>query len=420
MLVFKFGGASVKDAEGVRNLSKILELYRDEELAVVVSAMAKTTNALECLTRSYYNQSGDTREIFEGIKDFHYTVLDGLFGNKNHIGYQKVDSLFMELANHLQKPPTMHYDFDYDQIVPFGELVSTTIISEYLISQNINTQWIDIRKCLKTDDNFREGNVLWELTDDLVKQTFHFNNQKLYITQGFLGSTINNLTTTLGREGSDYTGAVLAYILNAEKLVIWKDVPGVLNADPKWFEDTELLPKVSYMDAIELAYYGASIIHPKTIQPLQNKKIPLQVKSFLDHGKPGTLVGDDQYERLIPSFIFKMDQVLIQIQSMDFSFIAEKNLGAIFGIFSRHGLRINLMQNSAVSFMVCVNNDQDRLPLVIKDLKGHFKVSTENGLELVTIRYFDNATISRVLVNKEKLLEQRGKTTIQMVIRNKS
>lgn len=418
MLVFKFGGASVKDAAGVKNLLKILKKYKEEELLVVVSAMEKTTNALEDLTRLYVTQSMNAREKFNEIKAFHLSILEELFINADPGAFTKIDNLFKDLANQLQKPPTMNYDFDYDQIVPFGEILSTTILAEYLNYQSINIEWVDVRGCLKTDDNYREANILWDISEELVKRTFQFPERKLYITQGFLGSTINDLSTTLGREGSDYTGAVLAYMLNAEKLVIWKDVPGVLSADPKWFDETELLPKVSYMDAIELAYYGASIIHPKTIQPLQKKNIPLLVKSFLDQDKPGTLVGNDQYERLIPSFIFKMDQVLVQIQSKDFSFIAEKNLGDIFTVFSRHGLKINLMQNSAVSFMVCVNNDQERLPKVIEDLKDHFHIHATPNLELVTIRYFDDATISRVLVNKEKLLEQRGKTTIQMVIRN--
>jgi aspartate kinase len=275
---------------------------------------------------------------------------------------------------------------------------------------------MDIRESLKTDNKFREGKVDWELSAELVQRNFVFNGNHLYLTQGFLGSTINNLTTTLGREGSDYTAAILAYLLDAEKVVIWKDVPGVLNADPKWFDDTVLLEHLSYQDAIELAYYGASVIHPKTIQPLKKKGIPLQVKSFLKYEHEGTTVGLDDYERLIPSFIFKMDQVLMHISARDFSFITEDYLSMILGSFARNGLKINLMQNTAISFQVCVNRDENRLARVINDLGEHFNVETESKLELVTIRYFDQATIERVTLGKRIILEQHNRTVAQMVM----
>jgi aspartate kinase len=260
--------------------------------------------------------------------------------------------------------------------------------------------------------------VEWDISDKLIRNRFDFINNHLYVTQGFIGSTVSNLTTTLGREGSDYTAAILAYILSAESVTVWKDVPGVLNADPKWFDDTVRLEKISYLDAIELAYHGTSVIHPKTIQPLKNKGIPLYVKSFIHPDDPGTVIGNLEYDKLIPSFIFKMDQVLIHVHPTDFSFIAEDNLEKIFRCFAGYGLRINLMQNSAVSFDVCVNNDLSRIPFVLSDLEKDFRVTSTTGLELITIRYYDDETIKRVLVNKDLLLSQKTKSTIQMVVRD--
>jgi aspartate kinase len=278
---------------------------------------------------------------------------------------------------------------------------------------------MDIRRSLKTDNTWREAIIDWELSTTLVNKHFVFNGEKILITQGFLGSTINDQSTSLGREGSDYTAAVLAHMLRAESITIWKDVSGVLNADPKYFDDTILLDKLSYLDAIELAYFGTSVIHPKTIKPLQNKNINLHVRSFLDPDAPGTLVGNLSYENLIPSFIFKMDQVLIRISPLDFSFINENNLQEIFGILSAHGMKINLMQNSAISFKMIVNNDKRKLREVVDALEEKFKVAYQTGLELVTIRYFDESTIDRVMINKELILEQRGIQNIELLIRDK-
>lgn len=417
MLVFKFGGASVKNAEAVKNIVKILKLYK-EKLVVVISAMAKTTNALEGLMSKYFNAEEGTAEALKQISDFHYEIVEELFPQKDHKIYKELSKLLEGLQNRISQPPSLNYDYDYDQIVSYGELLSTTIVAAYLQDEGIRARWMDVRLSLKSDDTFREGRINWELSTDMVQKNFVFSDDDILITQGFLASTVNNQTTTLGREGSDYTAAILAYILEAEKVVIWKDVPGVLNADPKWFDETELLSHLSYRDAIELAYYGASVIHPKTIQPLKQKGINLQVKSFLNPEKEGTLVADKDYDKLIPSFIFKMDQVLIFISPRDFSFIAEDNLALILEKFAKNGFRINLMQNSAVSFMVCVNNDQSRLPRVVRELEEYFQISWENSLELITIRYYDEETIARVLVNKEKILEQRSKETIQIVVKD--
>lgn len=418
MRVFKFGGASVNSAEAVKNMAEILRQQREHgPLTVVVSAMGKTTNALEEVARLFFNEKNYSG-AFAKVKDYHSQIVAGLFPEEKHPFRQEFDLLFEELAGILRKQPSLNFDFDYDQIVSYGEIISTKIVAAYLNEAGIKTRWVDIRKCLKTDNTYREAVVDWELSTNLVKKAFAPNSEQILLTQGFIGSTINNLTTTLGREGSDYTAAILAYILDAESVTIWKDVPGVLNADPKWFDNCVRLDQLSYLDAIELAYYGATVIHPKTIKPLQNKNIRLHVKSFLNPKDPGTIIGDVSYESLTPSFIFKMDQVLIHISPLDFSFIAEDKLRTIFGYFSKHGMKINLMQNSAVSFQVCVNNDQTRIPNLLNDLRQDFKVSFDTGLELITIRYYDDSTIKRVLVNKDLILEQRSKRTIQMVVKD--
>ena len=420
MLVFKFGGASVKNAAAVRNIAEILRKYK-ENIVVVLSAMGKTTNALEQITDNYVNgKKTELEKNFENLRAYHYYIIKGLFEDEKHRVYDNVKEIFTIMRAKFEQPPTLDYDYDYDQIVCNGELLSTIIVSAYLNEAGIKTEWMDIRQSLKTDKRYREAEVDWELTEQLVKKNFRFNSNHLFLTQGFLGGTRNNLSTTLGREGSDYTAAILAYVLDAEKVVIWKDVSGVLNADPKWFDETVLLEHLSYHDAIELAYYGASVIHPKTIQPLKKKSIPLHVKSFVDPELNGTLVGIEDYEKLIPSFIFKMNQVLIHISARDFSFITEDSLSVIIAAFARHGLKINLMQNTAISFQVCVNQDVNRLNRVISELEEMFNLDTEDGLELVTIRYYDQATIDRVTVNKEIILEQHNRKVAQMVMKDLS
>lgn len=408
----------MKSAEAVKNIVSILERY-SKETVIVVSAMGKTTNALEAIIDHFFNKrEKKLKEAYNTLRDYHMEVLEGLFPDKGHKAYVDIGELFDELADRLAQEPTMNYDFDYDQVIGYGEMLSTKIIAHYLNSAGLRTKWVDVRKSLKTDNTFREGRVDWDVSTRLVKKNFAFNGENFLITQGFLASNKNNQTVSLGREGSDYTAAILAHMLKAESVTIWKDVPGVLNADPKYFDDTILLEKLSYLDAIELAYYGTSVIHPKTIKPLQNKNINLYVKSFVDPDAPGTLVGNLAYEKLVPSFIFKMDQVLIRISPHDFSFIAEDNLEIIYGILYKHGLKINLQQTSAVSFQVIVNNDKRKVRSVVDELEEHFKVSYETGLELVTIRYFDDETIERVMINKTLLLEQRGVQNIQLVVRD--
>ena len=419
MVVFKFGGASVKSAGAVRNIAGILEHYDKEQIVVVVSAMGKTTNALERIVEHYAgrNKKGLSTEL-DRLREYHMGIVEGLFEKKKHPVYADMERIFGELTVQLEKEPTLNYDFDYDRLICYGEILSTRIIHHYLELSGLPVKWLDIRRSLKTDSTWREGRVDWELSAQLVTRHFTFEDARILITQGFLGSNINDETTSLGREGSDYTAAILAYILKPESVTIWKDVPGVLNADPKYFDDTILLEKLSYLDAIELAYFGTSVIHPKTIKPLQNRNINLYVRSFVDHAAPGTLIGNLAYEKLTPSFIFKMDQVLIRTSPHDFSFINEDNLEEIFGIMNRHGMRINLMQNSAISFLTIVNNDKRKLRLVVDDLEENYKVSYQTGLELVTIRYFDQSTIDRVMINKELILEQRGVHNIQLLVRD--
>ncbi len=419
MIVFKFGGASVKSAGAVRNIVEILKRYREEKIVVVVSAMGKTTNAIERIIEHYTARKSERlKQEFKSLKANHLEVLNGLFEDKDHKVFADVEELFGDLADRLAKEPTLNYDFDYDQLICYGELLSTTIISHFLNSSDIPTRWMDIRRSLKTNNTWREAKVDWELSNQLVNEHFTFNGERIMITQGFLGSTINDQTTSLGREGSDYTAAILAYMLKAENVTIWKDVPGVLNADPKYFDDTILLEKLSYLDAIELAFFGTGVIHPKTIKPLQNKNINLHVKSFVEPDAPGTLVGNLSYSKLTPSFIFKMDQVLIRTSPLDFSFINEGNLEEIFGIFSKHGMKINMMQNSAISFKIIVNKDKRKLRLVTDELEEKYKVDYQTGLELVTIRYFDQSTIDRVMINKELIMEQRGVQNIELLIRD--
>ena len=424
--VFKFGGASVKDADSVRNVAEILQKNAPEKLVVIVSAMGKTTNALEKVLTAWYENDERLTAFLQDVISYHEEIIKALFPDKNHPVYFKTDLLFGELEGNLSTLPTLNYDFDYDQVVSFGELISTTIISEFLINQSFNCQWFDVRELIRTDETWREGKVEWETTGSQIKaKVSSFLNSTeskpiIAITQGFLGATAEGATTTLGREGSDYTASVFAYVLQAEEMVIWKDVPGLLNADPKYFSITEKLASISYREAIELAYYGATVIHPKTIKPLQNKDIPLRIKSFVDPLSEGTLIHQNtSADSLIPSFIFKVNQVLISISARDFSFIDEQSLSEILAVFASNSIHISLMQNSAISFSVCVDFNERRLSQLFEALGKDYKVRYNTGLELITIRHYDQATIDRVLEDgKTVLLEMRSRLTAQFVVKN--
>ena len=428
MKVFKFGGASVKDAEAVKNVATILKRYPNENIVVVVSAMGKVTNALERLTNAFFysekNKTNGTENaalVLEEIKKYHFDIIGQLFPDKNHSIYNEINNVFVELDWAIEDKPSHSYDHEYDQIVSIGEIVSTKIVAAYLNQVGIKSIWRDVRDFIQTDNTYREGRVNWELTQSLIDKNLTSALSKgegVVVTQGFIGGTSENFTTTLGREGSDYSAAIIAYTTDAENVTIWKDVQGVLNADPKWFAETKKIEHLSYQDAIELAYYGATIIHPKTIKPLQNKKIPLYVKSFLNPGETGTIINEDQSQLPVPCFLFKVDQVLLSISPKDFSFIVEENFSSIYKLFAEKQVKINMMQNSAISFSVCIDNDVHKLADLIKTLQKEYRVLYNENLELITIRYYDQATIDRVTLDKKVLLEVKSRYTVQLVVQN--
>lgn len=416
MKIFKFGGASVKDAAGVKNLVSVLEKVGYKDTLVVVSAMGKSTNALEEIIEQYFQDKTKTPAALLPLKEYHLQVVNDLFQEQKAEVVAVVHELFEELHTFLKSNKSPDYSFVYDQVVSFGELLSTTIIHYFLLNQGMDSFWLDARNCIKTDDYYRAANLNWELTQSNIQS--QIGTASLVITQGFIGSNSNNFTTTLGREGSDYSAAIFGYALNAESVTIWKDVPGVLNGDPREFQNTQLLHQISYREAIELAFYGASVIHPKTLQPLQRKEIPLFVKSFENPLESGTSVSKGKtLDPHIPCYIVKKDQVLIRLSSIDFSFIVEENISYIFGLLHEYQMPVELIQNSAISFSVCVNNKYKRLDELIMVLRSRFNVDVTEGVDLFTIRHFD--TKASQFINqkgKQVLLEQRTSETAQFVI----
>ena len=418
MKVFKFGGASVNSAESVKNAIDIIKMFIADNPLIVVSAMGKTTNAFEELLFANYNHTSQISEKFDAIANFHKQIIQELFSDKSHKVYKDFFSLLDEIKKTLITAENTNFDYEYARLVSYGEIISTTIFAHYLNFQGIKTLWKDTRTFIKTDSNFRDASVDWEITEKYTKQELPTNDEFLYVVQGFIGSNQENETTTLGREGSDYTAAILAYILDAEEVVVWKDVPGLLNADPKCFDDTKKIDVIDYSEAIELAFYGASIIHPKTIKPLQNKDIPLQIRSFLNPLENGSIVKNiKDFKTDIPYYIYKPAQVLLSLSVKDFSFIAEEHLHQIFGCFAQNHIKINLMQNSAISFSVCIDYDALRLECIKEILKKDFKVKYNENVELITLRYYNPDIIEKVLKGKTILLEQRSRITLQMVVR---
>lgn len=415
MRVFKFGGASVKDADGIKNVVEVLKKVGHANTILVVSAMGKTTNAMEAIVDAYFDDKIRIIDKIDAVVDYHHGIIENLFPNPQHRIYKEIKTLVEEVKGFLAWNKSPKYNFVYDQVVGYGELISTTIISIYLEEIGIKNQWLDVRKYIKTDNNYRDTTVSWERTQENISQ---IDRNILNITQGFLGSDENNFTTTLGREGSDYTAAILAYCLNADSVTIWKDVPGVLNADPRYFKETQLLNNISYREAIELAFYGASVIHPKTLQPLQRKEIPLLVKSFLNPMEKGTTVGKGiGIEPEVPCFIVKKDQVLMKLSSLDFSFIVEDSISELFKLFHEHKMKVDLIQNSAISFSVCVDNKFGGLQQLLDQLKSKFKVVHHEGVSLYTIRHFNSKALESLQNGYEILLEQRGKETVQLVVK---
>ena len=416
MKVLKFGGASVKDAAGVKNLVHVLNTVGIQDTLVVVSAMGKTTNALERIIEVYFEDKKKVNQEILILKEFHLQIINELFESKTAKVVRAVQEYFDELIDFLKRNKAPNYNFVYDQVVSYGELLSTAIIHHYFEHQGWKSYWLDARACIKTDDYYRAANLNWEATQQEVQS--HVKGKSLVITQGFIGSSSNNFTTTLGREGSDYSAAIFAYALNAESVTIWKDVPGVLNGDPRVFKETKLLHQISYREAIELAFYGASVIHPKTLQPLQRKEIPLFVKSFENPEDTGTAVSKGKtLDPMIPCFIIKKDQVLIRLSSIDFSFIVEENISYIFGLLHEYQMPVELIQNSAISFSVCVNNKYKRLEELVLVLRSRFKVEVKEQVDLFTIRHFDTKALASIRKNgKQILLEQRTEETAQFVM----
>jgi len=415
MKVFKFGGASVSTAEAVRNSVNILKLYPCNKV-LVISAMDKITNALEIVARKYFNQDPEMWSAFQDVKNYHDGIVAELWGEPTEL--PEVEKLFNQLIIRIKGDRSLNFDYEYDQIVAFGELLSTQIISLYYNKIGIKNRWVDVRNCLKTDDQFREANINWELSTRLAKRQFTFESDDLYITQGFIGGTLTNQTTTLGREGSDYTAGVLANLLDAEEVCIWKNVPGILNADPDFFSDTQKLDELSYKEAIELSYSGAKVIHPKTIKPLQNKNIPLFVKSFLEPEKSGTIIHAVEHPlELVPVIIMKKNMALITLTPNDFSFISINSVSDVFSLFAKYRLRVGLIQQSALDLSLAFDEPEQGIENLISQLQQKFEVKYNTGLDLVTIRYYLPETITQIESGRKIYVEQKSRRTARILLK---
>jgi aspartate kinase len=416
MKVYKFGGASVKDAVGIKNLAEIVS-NETGNLVVVVSAFGKTTNALEDVLKASLDNESDYNGLLDKIHIMHLSVVNDLFG-ENSEAKELIENSFGILQDYLSNGGKGRYDYEYDQLVSYGEIWSTIVAAEYLKKCFTDVEWVDIRETLITDERHRDANILWKESSDRVKEVFNFKRKRIYVTQGFIGGTIDGQTTTLGREGSDYTAAILANILDAESVVVWKDVPGILNADPKWYHDALKLDEISYKEAVEMTFSGAKVIHPKTIKPLHNKNIPLYVRSFLSPGEQGTLITDDPViKKIIPVFIKKEDQILISLLPNDFSFVMGDNLSMIFNYFVQHGIKVNLVEASAVSLDVCVDDERLKVDDLIDDLKSEFSAVYNDNVEMLSIRHYSPEAMTRITSGREILLEQRTRTTARFVVR---
>lgn len=416
MRVFKFGGASVKDADGIKNVYSVLEQVGHEDVLLVISAMGKTTNALEAVIKNYVDKSAELQASVQEVKKYHIQILLDLFEDDSHEAFAAVNRIFADLEAFLRNNKSPNYNFVYDQVVSLGEVISTTIVSHYFNHRGLKNQWVDVRELIKTDNTYRDALVDWETTQKNISR--NIKKKSLNITQGFLGYDDNHFTTTLGREGSDYTAAIFAYCLNAESVTIWKDVPGVLNADPRYFENAVLLNQISYREAIELAFYGATVIHPKTLQPLQRKEIPLYVKSFVNPLLPGTCVSKGaDLEPQTACFIVKKGQLLLSLSSLDFSFIMEENISEIFALLHKYRIKVSLIQNSAISFSVCVEDKFGNFNELKAVLSKKFKVTYNENVSLYTIRHFNEKSEDAVSKNKQVLVKQISRETLQLVTR---
>ena len=419
MKVFKFGGASLKDAAGVKNVASILQRYKNDQLVIVVSAMGKTTNALEEVVDAHAKQTGKAQELYDALKERHYAIMRELFDEGDDV-FSAVNDTFVEGDWVLDDKPADNYDYMYDQIVCVGELVSSRIVAAYLNKTGLKTHWLDARDVVATDNTYREGWVIWDKTKANAQKIVPpiLAGGSFVVTQGFIGSTSENFTTTLGREGSDYSAAIFSFCLDADSMSIWKDVPGVLNADPRLFENTVKLDRLSYKEAIEMTYYGAQVIHPKTIKPLQNKNIPLYVKSFLDPDAPGTEISSDTEDNYPPIVVVEKNQALLHISTLDYSFVAEQHMARLFRKAADLRIFVNMMQNTAISFTICVPNVPDRVRQFIREISDEFKVKMEEGLELITVRHYTQEAIDNLKKGKIVLFEERIRNTMHMVVKN--
>jgi aspartate kinase len=420
MKVFKFGGASVDGIERIRHVGKIIAEYRGEKLVIVISAIGKTTNALEKVAEAFYASKTETAlELFNVIKQSHLNFAKYLLVRNYNETLEQLSHFFTEIEWLLHDKPVRDYDYYYDQIVCIGELLSTAIISAYLNETGIANQWLDVRDIFRTDNNFRDANINWEITGRQVTNILLplLEGKDIVITQGFIGSTDENESTTLGREGSDYTAAVFANLLNADSQTIWKDVEGIMNADPKKFKAAQLISELNYNEIIEMAYYGAQVIHPKTIKPLQNKGIPLFVKSFTNSSLPGTIIHAKHVKGLPPVIVLKEKQVLMQFNARDFSFIGEHAVGELFHLFEQAKIKPNLTQNGAISFLCCLDDHEEKIERIASEASMLFDVEVEKGLTLLTIRHYTEELLRSMLTDKKTVLRQEFHQTVQVLMK---
>ena len=420
MQVFKFGGASVNSIDRIKQVAEILKQYRDEKILVVISAMGKTTNALEKVVDAFVdNKSAEALLLFEAIKQQHINTSKYLVTKNQQSLNEQLVNIFTEVEWLLHDKPLQDYDYYYDQVVCAGELLSTAIVSAYLNEEGILNTWIDERDIIRTDDNFRDAIINWDFTSKKIKEEILplFNSKNIVITQGFIGATDENESTTLGREGSDYTAAVFANLLPAESQTIWKDVEGVMNADPKQFPKAQFIRELNYDEIIEMAYYGAQVIHPKTIKPLQNKGIPLLVKCFLDASLPGTIIHDQHLHHLPPIIVLKEKQVLLHLHSQDFSFVGEKPISRLYEILGEIKIKPNLIQTGAVSLVVCLDDRPDKIEKLALAAADLFEVKVEKGLTLLTIRHYKEDILNELTAGKQVVLRQQSEETVQVLMK---
>jgi aspartate kinase len=416
MKVYKFGGASVREASGIKNLAAIVAAEKGK-LLIVVSAFGKTTNALEKVLQLWLSGDSRYKDQLDYIYSYHSSVAEDLFKGPDP-AKERLGISFAALKEYLRSAKKQDYDFEYDQIVSYGEIWSTTIVASYLRYKKIMAEWIDIRENLITDDSFRDAEILWNESQARVKGTFNFTGTDIYVTQGFIAGTVTGTTTTLGREGSDYTAAILANLLDADEVVVWKDVPGMLNADPKWLPGAKKLTEVSYREAVEMSFSGAKIIHPKTIKPLHNKSIPLRIKSFVLPAEEGTIVRSDvKVRETLPVFIRKENQMLLSILPKDLSFAMGDMLSRIFHLFAKYSVKVNLVEASAISLNVCVDDDRHRVETLTDDLRGEFTTIYNENLEILTVRHYTPEAVNQIIRGREILLEQHTRSTVRFVVR---